>query len=462
MDTACGNHQEARIVSREEYNVSVQEVSTDVWKMKLPVYDTTHFSMLEVTLTWDDVTGSTILWLSPTVFISTHLYQFPLSISLLILYTIQLIVSRDSTVDTTIRIYTVDTDSAINNNDNHPRGTTPALDFVCQFLQRLLASVPIDYFAQIKLWQSIVLPLSAAHPLRQPVLSVRMDEITSFHLGGECDISVFKDIVATQMNHNVRSVRLDMWSLHLPHHQSEEANLPSMMVSLIDKDGVSSTLLNGIKNNPKLVTFRLNMMYGKKMQQNIQNLCCYALDGNTSLSRLVVYIDDDDDEDDDRELVDDSNNSRITVPFRPLDTLFTELASCKNGLNLQFIHVTRACNILARVVSLGYDDDEEDRDLIALGESDIVIDGMETFVLNFKRESVLDFILDPLHAGESIQRRLQGDDHRRQRKECVASLVNHLKLTGEIPHTHEDMKIFNSLLILLDAKLHESVQSFFL
>jgi hypothetical protein len=97
-----------------------------------------------------------------------------------------------------------------------------------------------------------------------------------------------------------------------------------------------------------------------------------------------------------------------------------------------------------------------------LPESDIVIDGMETFVLNFKREIVLDFILDPRRAREAVQRRLKSKDHSRQRKDCVASLVNHLKLTGEIPRTHEDMKIFNRLLMLLDAKLHESVQSLFL
>jgi hypothetical protein len=328
-----------------------------------------------------------ILWLSPTVFISTHLYQFPSSVSSP-LCMIELI-SRDSKTDAVIRVYTVDTDGDNNNIDNHPHHSTPALSVVCLFLQRLLASVPIDYFAQIKLWQPpraplppmaelrtflSIIPPNATH-LHQTVVSVPMDEITSFRLGGECDISVFKDLATMMMNHHVR---LDMWSLHLPCQQLEEANtilrdmqniphitvpmglndfnsqdmsftcnanLQSITVSLIDEDVISTTLLNGIKCNPQLVTFRLNM-YGKNMQQNIQNLCCYALDGNTSLSRLVVYIDYDEDEDDDRESIDDSNNSRITVPFRPLDMLFTEVASCKNGWNMQCIHVTKAYGVL--------------------------------------------------------------------------------------------------------------------
>jgi hypothetical protein len=207
--------------------------------------------------------------------------------------------------------------------------------------------------AELRTFLSIVPSPSAAH-LHQPV-SVRMDELTSFRLGGECHICVFKDIVATQMN---QSVRLDMWSLHLPHHQSEEANLPSMIVSLIDEDGISTTLLSVIKNNPQIMN-----MYEVKMLQNIQRLRCYALDGNTSLLSLVVHIDDDEDEDDNRESIEsnnynNNNNNRVTAPIHQIDMLIKELASFKNGLNL-------------RVVSLDYDDDEDDRDLIALGESDI-------------------------------------------------------------------------------------------
>jgi hypothetical protein len=339
-----------------------------------------------------------LLWLSPTVFISTHLYQFPSPISSFPLYMIQLI-SRDSSADTTILIYTVHTDSDINNNDNdnnHPHLSTPALSVVCEFLQRLLVSVPIDYFSQIKLWQQTsclpsmaelrtflsVVPPSAAL-FGQPVLSDRMDEITSFRLGGECDIFVFRDLANMTMNHNVR---LDLWSMHFPREQLEEANailrempniphitvpmglndfnskdksftsnnnLQSITVSLIDPDLISTTMLNGIKNNPQIMTFRLNMC-GKKMQQNIQRLCCHALDGNTSLPRLVVYYDDDeeddDDEDDDRESIENANNSSnsinnnwVTPPIHPIDMLITELvASCKNGWSMQYILVSNS------------------------------------------------------------------------------------------------------------------------
>jgi hypothetical protein len=325
--------------------------------------------------TWYTQDSIDILWLSPTVFISTHLYEFPSSISSLPLYMIELI-SRDSNADAVIQVYTIDADSDINNNDNddnHPHHSTPALSVVCLFLQRLLATVPIEYFAQINLSQlpvgsplpSIaelstffsVVPPSAAR-LGQPVLSDRMDEITSFGLRGECDILVFRDLANVTMNHNVQ---LDLWSVHISREQLEEANailremqniphitvpmelndfiskdksftssnnLQSITVSLIDPDLfsatmlngitnnlISTTMLNGIKNNPQIMTFRLSMYgkkSGKKMQQNIQRLCCHALDGNMSLPRLVVcidYDDDEEDEDDDRESVESANNN---------------------------------------------------------------------------------------------------------------------------------------------------------
>jgi hypothetical protein len=350
--------------------------------------------------TWYTQDSLDVLWLSPTVFISTHLYQFPSSISSfpLYTYTIQLI-SRDSNADAVIQVYTVDADSDINNNDNddnHPHHSTPALHVVCLFLQRLLATVPVEYFAQINLWQQpsraplpsmaelrtflSVVPPSAAR-LGQPVLSDRMDEITSFRVGGECDIFVFRDLANMTMNHNVR---LDLWSVHIPREQLEEANtflremqniphitvpmglndfnsqdksftsnnnLQSITVSLIDQDVISTTMLKGIKNNPKIMTFRLNM-YRKKMQQNIQRLCCHALDGNTSLPRFFVYIDYyDDDEDDDRESIENANhsnnynnnnNNRVTAPIHPIDMLITVLASCKNGWSMQYIHLSKS------------------------------------------------------------------------------------------------------------------------
>jgi hypothetical protein len=65
-----------------------------------------------------------------------------------------------------------------------------------------------------------------------------------------------------------------------------------------------------------------------------------------------VYIDyNDDDEDNDRESIENANNSNsinynnnnwVTAPIHPIDMLITELASCKNGWSMQYIHLSNS------------------------------------------------------------------------------------------------------------------------
>jgi hypothetical protein len=188
-----------------------------------------------------------IAWLSPTVFISTHLIIFPPAPSP---YLIELI-SRDSTRDMSLRVYTILSDV--------PNAILHAFDVVCQFLQHVVAPMPLSYFSQIKLWQPVredippllqlqrfvsiippppppttttttLLPRNnnmvsndvVVAPSHRVVMTMKdIETMPSFRIGGEINRTMIHGLSHLLLN---EYVRLDLWSVQVSSELMDELN----------------------------------------------------------------------------------------------------------------------------------------------------------------------------------------------------------------------------------------------
>jgi hypothetical protein len=309
-------------------------------------------------MSYDREKSINVLWLSPTVFISSRLYEFPLSFT----YTIWLTPRHSSLLGgLTLHVYFID---KIFPALLSQKGMPSSLKVVCQFLRHVTASLPLDYFYDIALegpldatavhcFLSIIPPKQELLP--QHLLPAQYDNRTKMRLRGKCTMSLLKGLEDMCVP---KHVRVDLFHLEIPLDLLENTNsilrnmqgiahitIPQAMQVFNSKSSsftangsiqsvviwhcyneiISTNLLHGIKKNPGMRSLAVHLI-GNQQQQNICTLCRKALDGNAGLSFLTITFD-------------HIGNKRRRVPFDFCDFLFMELASCKHGWKLQSLLV---------------------------------------------------------------------------------------------------------------------------
>jgi hypothetical protein len=298
-----------------------------------------------------------VLWLSPNVFISCHVYTF----SSIDQYSYEVELSLQSPkVSAFYFVYFLEEIFP----GLYPDEFNPS-SFVAvgRFLHHLIAPMPLNYFSRIKLdgpidasvlrsFLSIIPPNK--EPMQQQLVANSKDELTEFLFLGEYEISALQ--VLTDINLN-QYVRLDLRYLRAGKALEEledtnsilrnmkgvrhltvptcmsafnsqgdsfscNATLCSLIItvpSLYQEFSISTKMLLGIKQNHGLQSLTLSLYRPGKT--TITQTCHQALDGNNSLLSLTLHF--------------HSQASRTKLDS--FEHLATELALCKNGWNMRTI-----------------------------------------------------------------------------------------------------------------------------